>query len=138
MDTHPKPQARVQPRALRLAHAQSRNERTVKASTLPPMPPTPSKLPLPTFADLIGSMETNIKGLRPPATTSLLLRIKFNLMASYGILQAQSSEMEKDRDWVDAVRNGTLGKSLELVFGSHEGEEARFYKESLESMMSMW
>ena len=63
---------------------------------------------------------------------SLLQRIKFELMNSYGMLQLEGPS---DPSWVAALKNGMMKDTWEIAFAEDDGSG---YKEILEAISSTW
>jgi hypothetical protein len=128
-----KVQARAQPRACR----PERN------ATAPDVIPTSAsraqsnnKLPLPECSEICRLLEMKFAALSPSSITpSLMLRLKFELINSYGALQLEAWGSEKDQNWLGNLRDGRLLKTLSLAF---DGEEGKMYLDLLESITSTW
>jgi hypothetical protein len=132
----PKPQARVQPRIARVAHPQECQEKELGKSTTPNLPSVANGHVLPPSAEILRLMEVNPQTFVWSSTANLSLRIKFELLASYGMLQVQAAVSDKDPDWADLLHDGRLADTLEIVFGREES--GQIYTESLQSVLHLW
>ena len=91
-----------------------------------------SKSSLPDYGEIKRLMESepsSSSSVRIP--TSLLQRIKFELVNSYGMLQLEGPP---DASWVKALKNGTMKGTWEIAFVEDESG----YKEILEAISSTW
>jgi hypothetical protein len=70
----------------------------------------------------------------------LLLRLKYELMNSYGALQAQEPSEKKDSGWVAAIKGAKVGATIKVAFSGTGGdcEESRGYMEVLEAISTTW
>ncbi|RDB22166.1 hypothetical protein Hypma_010585 [Hypsizygus marmoreus] len=138
-------QIRVQPRAIRgLTRADSSGTGNDLSKCVPANTPhSPNKHPLPDYAEiqrLIGSKNLSPSSMALSLSLSSLLRIKFELLNSYGMLQSEMSSAEKDVDWSKALQGGELKGVLDVAFGDEgqlEGEN-RVFRDSLKAMSSVW
>jgi hypothetical protein len=135
----PKPQARAQPRVVRIAEPTEtrQNEPSTRSATSNLPPSVASGHPLPQSAEILRLVETNLRTPTRPSTDASL-RIKFELLTSYGTLQAQAAVSDKDPEWTSLLRDGRLGKALDIAFGHADEGSGRIYRESLESLLPMW
>lgn len=135
-DDRPKPQARAQPRALRLGRTESigdSNKPVSKGSSVS------NKVPLPDYSEMQRLMEATSSPV--PLTPLLRGRIKFELLNSYGMLQNEVVASAKDPLWVASLRNGEMIKMLDVAFGSHENgasEECIIFRDTLQVIATMW
>ncbi|GLB37638.1 hypothetical protein LshimejAT787_0406890 [Lyophyllum shimeji] len=138
-DARPKAHARVQPRALRQARTESSATQNPKSQLARPGASVQSPInPLPGYTEIRRLMETKPS---PSAivSTSLLLRIKFELLNSYGMLQSQTPLTEKDTEWLASLHDGRMIEILDLAFGrADEGGEGGMLRETIQSIRSAW
>jgi hypothetical protein len=129
----PKAQARAQPRALRSDPSTNQIARFVSTSNA--LVPNSNKYPLPNANEICQLLEMNIDTTSSRVITKpLLLRIKFELLVSYGTLQR---EVLKDPGWMKLVQESKFNNTLDIAFGPGGGEGG-VYRSSLESIRNVW
>ncbi|KAM6502001.1 hypothetical protein JOM56_001978 [Amanita muscaria] len=90
---------------------------------------------LPTCEAILCALKKKI----PPAVDGKLqLRVKFELFVSYGTIQKEASEMEKDVHWTSAIRQISFRDVLSNAFSSVSGEEGTRFGHLAQSMLSTW
>ncbi|KAG5350168.1 hypothetical protein C0989_012423 [Termitomyces sp. Mn162] len=67
----------------------------------------------------------------------VLLRVKFELINSYGLLQSELTAEERDSDWMSLLRDGKANKLIETVF-SFDNPDSHIFREVLQSTMLIW
>ncbi|KAG6845305.1 hypothetical protein H0H87_011155 [Tephrocybe sp. NHM501043] len=120
---------RVKARALR---ATKPEENVVPQSTESITSAQSTKSHIPSFKEVQRSLETTT--LSVGITQSILLRVKFELLTSYGILQSELASAERDSDWLNLLRAGGVNNIINSAFGSHS-EDGRAYREVLQAIM---
>ncbi|KAF5385121.1 hypothetical protein D9615_000897 [Tricholomella constricta] len=140
-EARPQPQIRAQPRALR----QTRTESSMKSiSDESVKPPTSSaqlnKTTMPGYAEIQRLVEMKVSPFSANVSSSFVLRIKFELLTSYGMLQSAASSAEKDAEWLAALRGGRIAHTSDLAFGSDdlEGGESGAFRTTFQSILSTW
>ncbi|KAK1232801.1 Superkiller protein 3 [Marasmius sp. AFHP31] len=121
--SRPKPQARALPKR--------------RGGTSTPAPledasaqPVANKAAMPSFADISKALEGSAKN------HSAKDAAKFELLVSYGTLQSQTSESERDPDWVKCGNGGGWESLLSTVF--HNGGDADNYRTTLTVLRTTW
>ena len=85
------------------------------------------------------SKKTNLARSMPMwATSSLILRVKFELLFAYGMVHVQnkleSRDLESEPGWNTSLKDGSLSRLVDAVFvarGNNEDEDALFYRSLL-------
>ncbi|TFY69615.1 hypothetical protein EVG20_g3075 [Dentipellis fragilis] len=148
--TRPPASTRVRPRAqprpipsrARKAQADEANESISNASANEaPRPDTVSILstrPLPAASDILNLVTSASAGSLPLADEA-----RFELVATYGLLQTQTSQEGRSADWSAMVQDGRLARAIEDAFAherEHEGNgrSTQEMKDTLLAMMSIW
>ncbi|KAF8639505.1 hypothetical protein AX17_001410 [Amanita inopinata Kibby_2008] len=68
---------------------------------------------------------------------ALLLRVKFELLLSYGTIQQSISSGDRDPEWINALQQAKLNSILTAAFNS-ENEESTKYRRLAQCTVSMW
>ncbi|KAL0069808.1 Superkiller protein 3 [Marasmius tenuissimus] len=121
--SRPKPQARALPKRRGGASNPAPSE---DASAQP----VANKPAMPSFADISKALESSTKN------HSAKNAAKFELLVSYGTLQSQTSESERDPDWMKSGNGGGWESLLSSVF--HSGEDAGNYRTTLSVLRATW
>lgn len=125
----PRAQARA-PRALR---ADASSYRATFTSN--PAPLISNTYHLPTSNEICQLLEMNIDTTSPIITKSLLLRVKFELLVSYGAIRHGALD---NSEWQNFMRESKLTKTLDVAFSPNDGEESGTYRSLLESILNVW
>ncbi|PIL36198.1 hypothetical protein GSI_01859 [Ganoderma sinense ZZ0214-1] len=159
--TGPKPQARARAQPRRrtqtdsTADAGAEEAAAPSASTsAPPSAPTQdgagvSGFTYPTIspAELLGLLARPGKGDRTSALPTICL--KCELVTSYGWVQQEFGENDRDAGWEGVVRDGSLARAVEGVFDTNTGRRSaptdaqskefiRTKRDALLAIVSMW
>jgi hypothetical protein len=95
-----------------------------------------SKHGLPRSSEVLRLIEKNLADSSPPAVV-LTLRVKFELLVTYGIAQGGATADSKDPEWLNIVHDGRLGAALDAAFAQPDGS-GRVYRETLKSIITAW
>ena len=118
--SRPKPQVRALPK-------RRGDPATPAASEDASTQPIASKPAIPSFADISYALENSTHN-QPAA--------KFELLVSYGTLQSQVPDLERDSDWVKSSNDGRWESLLNVVF--RDGEGADNYRTTLSVLRTTW
>lgn len=126
----PRAQVRAHPRALRSDSSSDQISRSTSTNNATPL--LSNKYPLPNPNEICQLLEMNIDTTSSSVITkSLLLRVKFELLVSYGAIH---HGVLNDSEWLNFVRESKLTKTLDLAF-SLNNEESGTYRNILESIL---
>lgn len=131
-------QTRIQARARAL-----RATRAEESSSLQPTEISASsqtvKSPIPSGVEIIRCLETSTLSSFMTVTQSILLRVKFELIISYGTLQYELAMTERDSDWMSILRDGKAKQLIDGVFnGNSDNPNSRIFRDVLQSTMQTW
>jgi hypothetical protein len=136
-DSRPKPQARAQPRTIRATQRPS--EPNDDGFSNPPAGSNPaasiaSKYPLPSSSEILRITEM---GSGHSRDISAFLRVKFELLVAFGILQSQAAGDHKDREWLNMIRDGRMTKALSSAFGRDDNGLGSVYRVTLSGIVAL-
>ncbi|TFK44416.1 hypothetical protein BDQ12DRAFT_730480 [Crucibulum laeve] len=136
MNPRPKPQARAQPRAVRVPRDSQQIQHEEPNLNRPPDTiPLENKYPLPSSSDIIRLLGARMPSSSSPATRLILLRAKFELIFSYAFMQAQANRSgEVNSEWNRSRSNGSLRKLLEDTFGNIDEDSSTYHEVLLQSI----
>ncbi|KAG6830455.1 hypothetical protein H0H92_000608 [Tricholoma furcatifolium] len=128
---NPKIQARA--RALRT----TRTEENLQQSDTTTPAQQNAKILLPALPDIQRCLEMNTPSSVTAMNQSALLRVKYELFNSYGMLQTEC--VEKDSDWLSSLRDGRLNQIVDTVFRSNpDNADARTFRAVLQNIICVW
>lgn len=83
-------------------------------------------------------MGLDVHGLLPSPEVQLWRRIKFELLLSYGTLQSQASEMDRDVEWSSLLLGADLKQTLDKAFSREIIGADEPSREAVDDVLSMW
>ncbi|KAH0588898.1 hypothetical protein H2248_004685 [Termitomyces sp. 'cryptogamus'] len=92
---------------------------------------------IPSCVEIMRCLETRASSSFMTMTQPVLLRVKFELINSYGLLQSELTAEERDSDWMSLLRDGKANKLIETVF-SFDNPDSHIFREVLQSTMLIW
>lgn len=135
----PKPAVRAQRRPVRSARGSDEHEDEPSTVTSPlnVLQSVSNKQPLPNSSEILRLMEMEPgHSLALSESSASRYRLKFELLVSYGNYQAQCGGSDKDPDWPNLLRNGAVGKAVDVAF--REGDVGCSYRQSLNGFIPFW
>jgi len=120
----PRPQARAQPKGS-----------PVKVRESPAQPVSlVSKHRAPRSAEILRLMDAKTSSAASP------FRLKFELLVSYNAYQTDAPAVDRDPEWANLLRNGTMAKTLDSAFGCKGVAvgEGSTYRNLLDTILNMY
>ncbi|KAJ6499116.1 hypothetical protein C8R45DRAFT_981165 [Mycena sanguinolenta] len=120
----PRPQARAQPKGS-----------PVKVRDPAQPVSLVNKYRVPTSAEILRLMEAKTS----TSSTASPFRLKFELLMSYNAYQTNAAAAERDIEWPNLVRNGTMAKTLDSTFGCKDAAmgDGVIYRNLLDVVLNM-
>ena len=126
----PSTQRRAAPRPRALPKARNSTASEPPTQTQTASQPTARKITGPALKDLLDiACSTGTTHATLP-----LLRIRFELLLSYVLIQNQLPEEEQDIEWKAAVGNGEFGKAVGVTFTGNDAD-GPIYSQILQSLV---
>ena len=130
-------QARVQARAR--ASRATRTEESVNPQSSESASSQAAKSPIPSCGEIMRCLEAKASSSLMTVTQSILLRVKFELINSYGLLQSELPVKERDSEWVSFFQDGKANQLVDTIFsGSSDNRDFCILREVLQSTVSIW
>ncbi|PFH53790.1 hypothetical protein AMATHDRAFT_38604 [Amanita thiersii Skay4041] len=126
-----KPQARARvPRATRTTPASS--------LSLSFIPPAKIIKCLPSCQAILTALETQPKRSLSETDAKSLVQVKFELLTSYGIVQKEACDDDKDLEWTKVLEQSRLNGILDATFNHGNKDVSTKYRTLAQAVVSMW
>jgi len=97
-----------------------------------------NKYRAPSSAEILRLMEAKTSSSVSP--TASPLRMKFELLVSYNAFQTDTATVDRDPEWPNLLRNGTMAKTLDAAFGCKGAttEDGGTYRDLLDTILNVY
>ncbi|KAG6903073.1 hypothetical protein C0995_006260 [Termitomyces sp. Mi166 len=98
-----------------------------------------TRSPVLSYIEIIRCLEASASSSSMAVTQSILLRVKFELINSYGMLQSEMAPAERDSDWTSILQDGKANQLIDTMFnGKSNNPDSRVFREVLQSTVPIW